>query len=94
MHIFRWSILLLALGCVLQGCASRSSYYSTEIKHRSVKDCLRVIQLRSASEVKEYYENTPLKVRGNLANGESFGCYYKVTGTDGMYYRDQWSERK
>jgi hypothetical protein len=90
MHAFRCSIVLLALGCVLQGC-TLPSYYRTDIKHRSVQACLRAIEIKSDSKIVEYQTNKPVEVKGKLANGEHFGCYFMMTGTDGGYYQDSWS---
>jgi len=93
MHRLKASCLLFILAVLLQGCASVSHQYKgTGIKHRSVKSCLEWIEINSGSEISTYRENTPLKVYGTLKNGQHFGCYFKLTGTDGAYYQDEWTE--
>lgn len=90
MRSLRYQIYFFILAYLLQGCAS-DLYYGTGIKHRSIQSCISAIEMESGSKIREYRENTPTEVSGTLANGQRFGCYFKLTGTDGMYYHGQWS---
>lgn len=92
MNLLKASYFIFLLGIFLQGCESMSYYReATNIKHRSVKSCLSVIERKSGSEINTYQENTPLRVAGRLKNGQSFTCYFMLTGTDGGYYQDEWT---
>lgn len=92
MHLLKASYFLFALAFLFQGCASISyEYRATGVKHRSVQSCLEMIEKKSGSKISGYRENTPVTVRGTLHNGQRFGCYFKLTGTDGAYYQDEWT---
>lgn len=53
--------------------------------------CLSSIEKKSNSKILDYYTNTPTEVSGNLANGGRYKCYYRLTGTDGLYFLGEWN---
>ena len=53
---------------------------------RTMKKCLAKIPKASKQNIAKIIRDTPKIVTGNLANGKTFACEKKVSGTKGVYY--------
>ncbi|MEC5319018.1 hypothetical protein VSX61_08720 [Brenneria populi subsp. brevivirga] len=60
-------------------------------KFSTLSECLSSMKSISSGPLK-IARDTPSIVSGNLANGKTFACERKVTGTSGTYYEGWYNE--
>jgi len=76
-------ILALIVAVGLTACGKDSETFGG--KFGSISACLEKTQTHANSKISFVATDEPGKVTGKLANGATFGCVLKATGTQGTF---------